>query len=103
MSSRSRSISTLPYIPFDRSNSIYDVERGGVHPDPWHLSWAPISVPALGALTSEVLREAIESAEIEGKPAVLEALDRIHAVQVCRVGEPERCLIAGLLGRTIRK
>ena len=64
----------------------YDFDRGGVHPEPWHLSWAPVAVPALAALTPEVLRDAIASAEMEGKPAVLEALDRIHAVQVCRVG-----------------
>ncbi len=68
----------------------YDFDRGGVHPEPWHLSWAPVAVPALAALTPAVLREAIASAEMEGKPAVLEALDRIHAVQVCRVGAADK-------------
>src|SRR5215471_4341701 len=31
----------------------YDRDRGGVYPEPWHISYAAISVPALAALTPE--------------------------------------------------
>lgn len=64
----------------------YDCERGGVHPEPWHLSWAPLSLPALAALSPALLRETIEASALEGKEIVLARLDTIHAFQVCRVG-----------------
>jgi 8-oxo-dGTP diphosphatase len=67
----------------------YDLERGGVHPEPWHLSWAPVSVPALAALHPALLREAIEASTLAGRPAILARLDDIHACQVCRVGLPD--------------
>lgn len=66
----------------------YDIERGGLHVEPWHLSYAPVSVPALQELTPELVRESIENATIDGKPLVLAALDSIHARQVCLVGSP---------------
>lgn len=67
----------------------YDQERGGVHPEPWHLSWATLSVPALAQLSPAVLRECINQGELDGRTAVLEKLDDIHARQVCRVGQPD--------------
>lgn len=66
----------------------YDIERGGLHVEPWHLSYAPVSVPALQELTPELVRESIENATIDGKPLVLAALDSIYARQVCLVGSP---------------
>ncbi|MFA9441394.1 M15 family metallopeptidase [Uliginosibacterium sp. sgz301328] len=67
----------------------YDIERGGLHPEPWHLSWAPLAVPALGALTPELMREAIEAAsDMPGRERVLARIEHIHTVQVCRVGAP---------------
>jgi LAS superfamily LD-carboxypeptidase LdcB len=66
----------------------YDIERGGLHVEPWHLSYAPISVPALQELTPALVRESLDAADIDGKPLVLAALDDIHARQVCLVGSP---------------
>lgn len=63
----------------------YDAERGGVHPEPWHLSFAPVAVPALAALTPELVRDAIQAAEIDGKAAILAQLETIHACHICRV------------------
>lgn len=66
----------------------YDAERGGFHVEPWHISWAPISVPALEALTPALMRAAVENAELDGKALILAAIDEIHARQVCLVANP---------------
>ena len=57
----------------------YRTFRGGVLPEPWHLSYAPASVPALETLTPELLAEAIASSDMLGKEIVLRRLDDIHA------------------------
>jgi LAS superfamily LD-carboxypeptidase LdcB len=78
----------------------YVSDRGGVSPEPWHLSYAPVSVPAAEALTVEVLREALCAAEaagvaaagagpgVAGLEAVLAALPRIHARYVAATDAP---------------
>jgi LAS superfamily LD-carboxypeptidase LdcB len=66
----------------------YDVDRGGVHPEPWHLSFASVSVPALDALSPEVLARAIEASDLLGKPAVLARLALLHARYVANVALP---------------
>lgn len=72
----------------------YDAERGGFHVEPWHISWAPLSVPALAELTPALMRAAIEEAPLDGKALVLDAIDDIHARQVCLVGNPPDTLQA---------
>lgn len=66
----------------------YATDRGGVQPEPWHLSYAPVSVPALDALTIEVLRDALSHEPIDGLDAVLATLDSIHERYVARVDLP---------------
>ena len=66
----------------------YGTDRGGVHPEPWHLSYAPVSGHALQALTLEVLREAIESADLEGQAHVLAQLPEIYERYVVSVDTP---------------
>jgi LAS superfamily LD-carboxypeptidase LdcB len=66
----------------------YTTDRGGVHPEPWHLSYAPISGPALHSMTLEVLREAIEASELEGRQTVLEQLPEIYDKYVMSVDMP---------------
>jgi LAS superfamily LD-carboxypeptidase LdcB len=56
----------------------YATFRGGVQPEPWHLSYAVVSIPALQALSLDVLREAIESAELPGKQTVLARLPELY-------------------------
>ncbi|MEL6980404.1 MAG: M15 family metallopeptidase [Pseudomonadota bacterium] len=41
----------------------YDVDRGGMCAEPWHLSYAALSAPALEALTPEILRRALAAAD----------------------------------------
>lgn len=66
----------------------YRTDRGGVQPEPWHLSYAPVSVPALQALTPQVLGQALESRTILGLEIVRSRLPDIHARYVLGVDEP---------------
>jgi LAS superfamily LD-carboxypeptidase LdcB len=66
----------------------YTTDRGGVHPEPWHLSYAPISVPALGSMTLEVLREAVSQSELAGRETVLAQLPEIYDRYVVSVDTP---------------
>lgn len=63
----------------------YRTDRGGVSPEPWHLSYAPVSTPALGQLTQEVLTQALLESEIEAKTLVLEQLPQIYKQYVLSV------------------
>ena len=56
----------------------YTVDRGGVQPEPWHLSYAPVAVAALEALTIEVLFEAIAASSMDGREQVLVRLPELY-------------------------
>jgi LAS superfamily LD-carboxypeptidase LdcB len=66
----------------------YRTDRGGVRPEPWHLSYAPVSVPALDALTHEVLADALASQELSGRDIVLARLPDLHRRYVRSVDSP---------------
>jgi LAS superfamily LD-carboxypeptidase LdcB len=72
----------------------YATDRGGVSPEPWHLSYAPVSVPALAALTPQVLRRALESGAIEGRELLLGRLDELHRRYVAQV-DPAPAVLSG--------
>jgi LAS superfamily LD-carboxypeptidase LdcB len=72
----------------------YDRDRGGVQPEPWHLSFAPISGAALSALTVEVLRQALEGVDLAGAEAVGPQLEAIHARYVRAVAPPSKLALA---------
>lgn len=55
----------------------YDRDRGGVAPERWHLSYGPLSSVYARMLTTDVLRQAIESADMMLRDVVLEHLDEI--------------------------
>jgi LAS superfamily LD-carboxypeptidase LdcB len=63
----------------------YRTDRGGVSPEPWHLSYAPLSGPALQALTLEVLTEALEGSDLEGREHVRALLPEIYDKYVVSV------------------
>ena len=67
----------------------YDRDRGGVHPEPWHISHAATSLPALARLTPELIAEALQHGEVLGREAVLERLEDIFQRYVVNVGRPE--------------
>jgi LAS superfamily LD-carboxypeptidase LdcB len=56
----------------------YDRDRGGVAPERWHLSYAPVSAAYLRCLTVSLLREAVAGGELELTPVVLGHLETIH-------------------------
>jgi LAS superfamily LD-carboxypeptidase LdcB len=66
----------------------YRTERGGVHPEPWHLSYAPVSLPATQALTPDVLAEALSAHDVLGKEIVRLRLAEIHARYIANVDAP---------------
>jgi LAS superfamily LD-carboxypeptidase LdcB len=64
----------------------YEKYLGGVSAEPWHLSYAPVSVPALDALKKSYIVDAIEENDLFGKQAVLDRLDRIldqYVLNIC--------------------
>ena len=63
----------------------YSTDRGGVSPEPWHLSYAPVASRALSGFSPAKLRTVLEGCEIEGKEAVLATLDRNFATYVVNV------------------
>lgn len=78
----------------------YDRDRGGVQPEPWHLSYAPIAGSALRALTVEVLAAALLDVDLAGAATVRGQLDAIHARYVRAVATPSKlALAAPSLGR----
>jgi LAS superfamily LD-carboxypeptidase LdcB len=66
----------------------YSRDRGGVMPEPWHLSYAPLAVPALAALTPEVLAEAVGSSSMDGRELVLARLPELYERYVLAVDPP---------------
>jgi LAS superfamily LD-carboxypeptidase LdcB len=62
--------------------------RGGVLPEAWHLSYAPVSVPALDALTCELLEEAVRSSDMLGRDLLLPRIDEIYARYVINIDAP---------------
>jgi LAS superfamily LD-carboxypeptidase LdcB len=72
----------------------YDRDRGGVQPEPWHWSYAPISGAALAALTLEVLGEALTGVDLAGAAVVWPQLGDIHARYVCAVAAPSARALA---------
>ena len=66
----------------------YTTDRGGVSPEPWHLSYAPVAAQALAQLQLDGLRSVLEASEIEGKPEVLAALAGNFSTYVMNVDEP---------------
>jgi LAS superfamily LD-carboxypeptidase LdcB len=81
----------------------YDADRGGVQPEPWHLSFAPIATGALVAHTPEVLASALATSAIEGSNTVYSRLPELHQRFVLAVAPAsQRALRAGSLSRAAR-
>jgi LAS superfamily LD-carboxypeptidase LdcB len=68
----------------------YRTDRGGVSPEPWHLSHAPSAREASRRLRLATLRAAIAGSELEGKAALLKALPVVYARYVRAVDPPPR-------------
>jgi LAS superfamily LD-carboxypeptidase LdcB len=67
----------------------YRTFRGGVLPEAWHLSFAPVAERALAVLTPDLLRASIAASNMLGKDLVLEKIPELHARFVVNVDKPE--------------
>jgi LAS superfamily LD-carboxypeptidase LdcB len=78
----------------------YDRDRGGVQPEPWHLSFAPVAGPALAVMSVDLLTEALSSAELAGRDTVVAELPRLYERYVTAVAAaPPAALAARALSR----
>jgi hypothetical protein len=63
----------------------YAEYRGGVYPEPWHLSHAGISTAALELLSVELIAATVRASEILGKEQVLAQLAEIYRQYVVNI------------------
>jgi LAS superfamily LD-carboxypeptidase LdcB len=56
----------------------YARDRGGIAPEPWHLSYTPLATFFSRHFTQELLREQLEQTDLALKETVLENLDKIY-------------------------
>jgi LAS superfamily LD-carboxypeptidase LdcB len=56
----------------------YSTDRGGVQPEPWHLSFAPVASRALAGLTQAVLADAVFGSRMAGRERVLARLPELY-------------------------
>jgi LAS superfamily LD-carboxypeptidase LdcB len=66
----------------------YDRDRGGVAPERWHLSHAPVAGEFEMLLSPEALAAAIRAADMELADVVLQHLDEIYERFVVNTGRP---------------
>ena len=66
----------------------YAEYRGGVHAEPWHLSFAPIATEALSLLTPQLVAETVRNSEVLGKDEVIARLPDIYRTYVENVAPP---------------
>lgn len=72
----------------------YERDLGGVSPEPWHLSFAPVAYGCQQRLTLDLLRQYLERIDILGKQTILSHLDEIfdRFVKVPDTCYPDGCL-----------
>ncbi|CAB3912317.1 M15 family metallopeptidase [Achromobacter deleyi] len=63
--------------------------QGGMYPEPWHLSYAPLSMPALQQVSVEILTGAIREADMLGKDIALARIQDIYRNHVCNIVLPD--------------
>ncbi len=69
----------------------YARDEGGIQPEPWHLSYAPVSGPALQAFGPDLLAEALAVADLDLADHLLPQAAALYERLVCRV-EPAPAL-----------
>jgi LAS superfamily LD-carboxypeptidase LdcB len=67
----------------------YTIFRGGVMPEAWHISHAPISLPALDELKVEMLIDAVATSSMHAREQVLTRLPELYERYVRSVDLPE--------------
>lgn len=67
----------------------YKLFKGGMFPEPWHLSFAPISMEAIKCVNPALLTSVIEEADILGKETVLGMIPKIYQNHILNIVEPD--------------
>ncbi|HTQ36606.1 MAG TPA: M15 family metallopeptidase [Steroidobacteraceae bacterium] len=73
----------------------YSSWRGGVQPEPWHLSHAAVAGQAVAACSVGVLRAALETADMEARAAVMRNLPALVERYVRNFDPPPAGIICG--------
>src|SRR5688572_11280452 len=76
----------------------YATWRGGVQPEPWHLSHAAVAQAALEQFTVQVLREALDAAPLAARAAVARKLPEILDRYVRNVDPPAAAVLSAAPG-----
>ena len=66
----------------------YHTERGGVCPEPWHISHALVSIPALQSMKVPQLTRLLNLSKLAGKSDVLAQLDWINDHYIQNIDRP---------------
>lgn len=66
----------------------YKVYRGGMFPEPWHLSYAPIAMKAIKYVNVELLTAVTKEADILGKEQVLKRIPEIYENHILNYVHP---------------
>jgi hypothetical protein len=61
----------------------YDRDRGGVGPEPWHLSYRPLARDYEAVLTQELLASCWQAAALQAQAVVLANLPELYRRFVC--------------------
>jgi LAS superfamily LD-carboxypeptidase LdcB len=67
----------------------YNYFKGGMYPEPWHLSFAPASMEANKSVTVELLSDVTSNANILGKAIALEMLPTIYEKYIINYVSPD--------------
>jgi len=66
----------------------YMVSGDGIQSEPWHLSFAPVSVQALQSMTVSILEEALADSDVLGLDIISAQLPEIFSQYVLNVSDP---------------
>lgn len=78
----------------------YTTWRGGVQPEPWHLSHAAVAQAALEQFSAQALREALDAASLEARAAVEKRLPEILERYVRNVDAPPAGAFSAVVATT---
>ena len=66
----------------------YDIDRGGIAPERWHVSYGPIASEYARSLTRDLLRTTVQHADMRLKDTVLAHLDTVFERFVINTNQP---------------
>jgi len=67
----------------------YKFHKGGMFPEPWHLSYAPVSMQAINCVNIDLLMEVTKESHILGKEKVLKLIPSIYESHILNFVGPD--------------